>query len=193
MIFHEFDKLILITEGYVVYQGYAKDSLKYFETIGYPCPELRNPADHYMEIIHFQNRNNKTDEETTKLNLFIEKRSEFNMNSTDIYSKETSKYPTVPLSATKAARKRGFLYQFSCCLSRDLKNLHRNPTITRVKISVILFSAIISNCVYNNLGNSDPSDVSNRIAYLNFSIMSMIFSQVQPLLSVCKYIYSSFI
>lgn len=186
VIFHTFDKLILLTEGYVVYQGYAKDSLKYFETIGYPCPELRNPADHYMEIIHFTNRNEKTEEEMAKLNLFIEKRSEFQMNSIDIYAHEASKYAVVPLSSSKLSRKRGILYQFSCCLLRDLRNLRRSPNITKIKFTVIMFSAFVCSCVYNDLGNSDLSDVSNRIAYLNYCIMSMIFSQVQPLLSVCN-------
>ena len=170
----------------MVYQGYARDSLKYFEAIGYPCPELRNPADHYMEIIHFANRNEKTEEEMARLNLFIEKRSEFHMNSIDIYSDETSKYAVVPLSSAKSARKRGILYQFFCCLMRDLRNLRRSPYITKIKISVVMFSAIVCSCVYNDLGNSTRADMGDRIAYLNYCITSMIFSQVQPLLSVCN-------
>ena len=40
-----FDKLILLAEGRVMYQGPTVDVPSYFEKAGYPLPKLENPAD----------------------------------------------------------------------------------------------------------------------------------------------------
>jgi ABC-type multidrug transport system ATPase subunit len=46
-----FDRLILMMDGYVVYQGRAKDSTSYFATIGFQCPTRSNPADYFMKVL----------------------------------------------------------------------------------------------------------------------------------------------
>lgn len=46
-----FDKLILLQDGHMVYQGTAKDSASYFGSIGYQCKRTQNPADYYMRIL----------------------------------------------------------------------------------------------------------------------------------------------
>eukprot|EP01038_Epipyxis_sp_PR26KG_P005768 gene5768-7964_t len=50
-IFNEFDSLILMKKGRIVYQGQAKASLVYFESFGYPCPPMTNPADHLIHVL----------------------------------------------------------------------------------------------------------------------------------------------
>ena len=51
-IFREFDKLILICKGNVIYQGDAQLALDYFNSISYECPSLTNPADFFMKIMN---------------------------------------------------------------------------------------------------------------------------------------------
>lgn len=52
-IFDLFDKLILMVEGRIIYQGRAENSLDYFENnFGLVCPNLINPADFLIDIIH---------------------------------------------------------------------------------------------------------------------------------------------
>ncbi len=38
-------------DGYVVYQGKAKESTSYFAQLGHICPTMSNPADFYMKIL----------------------------------------------------------------------------------------------------------------------------------------------
>lgn len=52
-IFGMFDKLVLMTEGHIVYQGAPEQSLSYFEEkANIVCPSFFNPADFLTEILH---------------------------------------------------------------------------------------------------------------------------------------------
>ena len=49
--FLEFDRLLLMSDGYCVYQGEAKESARYFRELGFKLPAFTNPADTYMRIL----------------------------------------------------------------------------------------------------------------------------------------------
>ena len=66
-MFKNFQKLILMFEGLIVYQGPAKKSRRYFSDLGYATPALINPPDYYMEILHIKSRENKSTEELERL------------------------------------------------------------------------------------------------------------------------------
>lgn len=44
-----FDKLMILSDGYMIYQGEAKISYEYFSSFGFVCPNFKNPADYYMK------------------------------------------------------------------------------------------------------------------------------------------------
>eukprot|EP00183_Erythrolobus_madagascarensis_P001359 CAMPEP_0185850942 /NCGR_PEP_ID=MMETSP1354-20130828/4874_1 /TAXON_ID=708628 /ORGANISM="Erythrolobus madagascarensis, Strain CCMP3276" /LENGTH=740 /DNA_ID=CAMNT_0028551673 /DNA_START=159 /DNA_END=2381 /DNA_ORIENTATION=+ len=50
-MFAEFDKLLLLAEGSVVYFGDAQRAVDYFAEIGYPCPYGFNPADYFLQLL----------------------------------------------------------------------------------------------------------------------------------------------
>ena len=49
--FQYFDRLFLMAEGRIVYQGAASRSKSYFNKIGYPLPRYCNPADSFMKLL----------------------------------------------------------------------------------------------------------------------------------------------
>lgn len=49
--FRSFDKLILMMDGYIVYQGACIDSTPHFAKMGMICPLQSNPADFYMRVL----------------------------------------------------------------------------------------------------------------------------------------------
>lgn len=61
--FQTFDRLILMMDGYIVYQGKAKDSTSYFATMGFNCPSRSNPADFFMKVLTVNYPKEKEDEE----------------------------------------------------------------------------------------------------------------------------------
>ncbi|XP_059165209.1 broad substrate specificity ATP-binding cassette transporter ABCG2-like [Physella acuta] len=47
-----FDHLLLLSHGHVVYDGPTGDTLDYFSSLGYVCPEHQNPADYFLDVIN---------------------------------------------------------------------------------------------------------------------------------------------
>ena len=56
-----FDRLILMCDGYIVYQGLAKYSSQYFKSIGWEMPIHTNPADYYMAVLAISYPKSKQD------------------------------------------------------------------------------------------------------------------------------------
>ncbi|XP_063965625.1 uncharacterized protein LOC129275898 [Lytechinus pictus] len=60
-VFKLFDRLLLLSEGQVVYFGAADKVVDYFARLGLQCPQHYNPADYIMDIVK------GTDEERVKI------------------------------------------------------------------------------------------------------------------------------
>lgn len=45
-----FDDIILLSEGYIVYQGPREHVLEFFESMGFKCPERKGVADFLQEV-----------------------------------------------------------------------------------------------------------------------------------------------
>lgn len=76
-IYRKFDTLILLSEGQMMYHGQSKKSRKYFNELGYKCPNMVNPPDYYMKLLFISNRYLKTDSEKQTLKVLTE---QFNKN-----------------------------------------------------------------------------------------------------------------
>lgn len=50
-MFALFDKLILMLEGRIIYDGPANKSKEYFQSLGFEIPSASNPADHIMSLL----------------------------------------------------------------------------------------------------------------------------------------------
>lgn len=53
-IYEMFDRLMLLARGKVIYFNEASKAVDYFAKIGYPCPELSNPADYFMSMMSIE-------------------------------------------------------------------------------------------------------------------------------------------
>jgi hypothetical protein len=49
------DRLMLLAKGKVIFFNEARFAVDYFSSINYKCPELTNPADHFMSIEELRN------------------------------------------------------------------------------------------------------------------------------------------
>lgn len=49
--FFYFDRLVLMCDGYIVFQGDAGDSMEYFRTLKFNIPRFANPADFFMKVL----------------------------------------------------------------------------------------------------------------------------------------------
>lgn len=68
--FFYFDRLILMADGFTVYQGDAKASIQHFKMINLPVPQFSNPADFFMKVLSVKYPKTKEDEDRLQhLNL----------------------------------------------------------------------------------------------------------------------------
>jgi ABC-type multidrug transport system ATPase subunit len=67
-IYEVFDRLMLLAQGKIIYFNEAKLAVDYFGTLGdkYRCPELSNPADHFMSIMSIESHEVNDDPEDDK-------------------------------------------------------------------------------------------------------------------------------
>jgi len=80
-LFRSFDRLLMISEGYVVYFGSPIDSLSYLRTQNLACPDGYNAADHWMDLLVMEdgtelakNNNNNEEEEEQEVDDVINNR-----------------------------------------------------------------------------------------------------------------------
>lgn len=50
-MFHMFDKLLLISEGYPIYHGKARESMQYFASLGFVPEIAMNPAEFLLDLV----------------------------------------------------------------------------------------------------------------------------------------------
>lgn len=65
-IFNIVDVLIILSEGRTVYYGPAKEMTSYFTTLGFPCPELTNPCDFYIDLATVDSTSREREERTSQ-------------------------------------------------------------------------------------------------------------------------------
>jgi hypothetical protein len=61
-------------DGYLIYQGIAKDATSYFSQIGYKCPRFANPADFMIRLVQIEYP--KGPEEEKRIEFFVNKYNE---------------------------------------------------------------------------------------------------------------------
>jgi ABC-type multidrug transport system ATPase subunit/cell division protein FtsL len=71
--FQMFDRLILMQEGWIVYQGKAMDSIQYFNSLGMTLPKLTSPAEHFIKLLKVEDSENYTLSESKTLFFLKEK------------------------------------------------------------------------------------------------------------------------
>lgn len=57
-IFEQFENILLMVEGRLIYQSGYSGIVQYFDTIGFKCPLESNPADFLMSIMHHEEERN---------------------------------------------------------------------------------------------------------------------------------------
>lgn len=78
-IYEIFDRLMLLAQGRIIYFNEARLAVDYFATLGdqYRCPELSNPADHFMSIMSIESQEINDDLEDKNVKTQAEIQAEY--------------------------------------------------------------------------------------------------------------------
>ena len=61
-----FDKIILLSQGKIVFYGSVQAAMNHFSRLGYPCPRYMNPADFFLDIITVDRRSPEARQKTSQ-------------------------------------------------------------------------------------------------------------------------------
>ena len=165
-IFSLFNKLILMVEGHIVYQGPAELSSAHFQQLGFVRPPLISEPDFYMKILHIANREEKTEDESSRLDTFVTH-----------YSREFEQLqaPTsfLELSTNEDIYRASVWTQFRWLLRRAFLSIVRSPVTTYIRFTQDTVYTTLMILVFNHM-NLSYSGIQDRRGLLFFLEICMI-------------------
>ena len=175
-IFHMFDKLMLMSDGYTLYYGKAASCSKFFSNLGFQLPEFSNPADYFIEILHINKPHQLSEEESRRIKIFKEAyESEMktkNENKSQLFTIEE-------LNVKDMKRKKSFLFQLYMNFYRFGLRILRNPVLSILKMVTFTFVTIMINICYFQLGKNGVENLRSRNGMLFFTAICLSNSNLQ--------------
>ncbi len=72
-ILNLFDKIILMSQGQMVFFGSVPEALDHFKKLGFECPQMENPADFFLDMITVDRRSlQNTNESQKRIDYFVQ-------------------------------------------------------------------------------------------------------------------------
>ena len=197
-IFFLFDYLSLLARGKIIYFNEAKHSVEYFNSIGFACPEMSNPADYFMSMMSIESIELDAEEE--------EGRSVFDYNNEEIkkeYEKLIqffdAKYTASELKVDPAVKhpdcvplegdedivniKLGFCYQWKLLATRNFRNIVRLPQTSYVKFATTTITAIFASFLFWQCPKTREG-IQNVQGALFFMTMNVSFNAIQNVILI---------
>jgi ABC-type multidrug transport system ATPase subunit len=174
-IFSMFDKLLLMSDGLIMYHGKASECAAYFEQLEFPCPPLSNPADYFIEVLYIKKAHNLDEEERRRVQLFGEAYRNSGLNE------RSSSYELEGLESGKSSRKSSFFLEFKMNFLRFWLRIVRNPLLSVVRIFVLTFVGLLIDIFYYDLGKNpnNEKETNDRNGVLFFISMNLVISNLQ--------------
>lgn len=188
-IFDMFDNFMLLARGRCAYFGPRVEVVDYFSNLGYTCPELENPADYFLRVLH-----GDVSEDGLADNVDLEKTEDFShadeqavklynaYQESDLKDRMLVTPEPPPAVNFRDLRKEqsSFWKQFSLLLKRGIVDTWREPMHFRATIGQFLFISLLVGLIYLRLGKTE-TDVQNRAGALFFLVVGFaVFGSVSP-------------
>ncbi|KAG6586867.1 ABC transporter-like protein [Phytophthora cinnamomi] len=163
-IFARFDRLYLMANGSVVYDGPAKDALDYFNSQGYPCPAFSNPAEHFMrQLAVLDAENDRAGAQRVQTLIDSWKKSQ-DMTLAASETGQSSRF-------TGKSKHLGGVSQTLVLLQRNVVRLLRDKLLLRVSMMQSFMTAVIVGLVYLQL-DLGQTGVQNFVGVFFFMVVS---------------------
>ncbi|KAF6002878.1 hypothetical protein F1559_000038 [Cyanidiococcus yangmingshanensis] len=179
-IFQMFDDLLLLSEGYQVYLGSAKEMVGYFSQLGYPCPAYYNPADFALDLISLSTHSKMLEEQTRDRVAYLE--ASFSRHRKEMDAKlDEPLDDAMVVKPKEAPRLLSFLTcigerkysarwveQFVILLRRAWSLKLRNRAIIQARVTLNVIYSIALGLIWLNAGRNTLDDraVAGVIFYL---------------------------
>jgi len=165
-------------------------AVDYFGSLGdkYRCPELSNPADHFMSIMSIESHEIAEDLEDKNMMTQAQIQEEYTKRIeyfNESYQKSALKndikaiHPEVkPIASSDVQQNEvSWWYQLGLLLRRNFLNTIRLPQTSYVKLIVTIITAIFTIILFQNCDGTIQG-VQNRNGALFFMTMTIAFNSI---------------
>ncbi|KAJ2776659.1 hypothetical protein GGI15_004783 [Coemansia interrupta] len=188
-IFNMFDKVILLSQGQLVYFGPASASIDYFASIGHQCPMHENPADYFVDLMTLDYRSEEAlAQSKAQVNTLVECFAQYTTRTKpDLNEKHTpaGSYSGSGMAVYQESRapRNNWFYEYSTMARRDWINALRNVPFIVGQVSQAIFMALLIGFMFFHLKH-DALSVSNRLGVLFIICVNATFPIIMPVLNM---------
>jgi len=177
-VFNGFDRVVLLKEGRVMYQGSTGDVSSYFADRSHPMPDNFNPSDWIMTIA----QQNTTDE-LEGFGYFPKDERE---DRASIVKGKSLRLSVLDSEESGFdGRKVSFGTQLSMLFKRELLNMKRDTTALVARIGLTIFLNVLFGLIFLRAADKDKTDMSNVQSTLGcyiLVVLNTMFGSAQPAL-----------
>ncbi|KAL0920006.1 hypothetical protein M5K25_009104 [Dendrobium thyrsiflorum] len=187
-VYNNFDDIVLLSEGSVVYNGPAKDEpLKYFAKFGYECQDHMNPAEFLADLISVDYSSAESVHSSqTRIDKLV---AEFSENAlviecvSPVDAWKNSKIQTKFARKSLTKHQAGWWKQFRLLLKRAWMQAFRDGPTNKVRTRMSVASAIIFGSVFWRMGRSQTS-IQDRMGLLQVAAINTAMAALTKTVSV---------
>ncbi|CEG44559.1 Pleiotropic drug resistance proteins (PDR1-15), ABC superfamily [Plasmopara halstedii] len=152
-----FDSLHLLAEGSTVYHGKVTEAVPYFASLGYQCPQYKNPAEYFVRLLSVCDSNTETNEnQITRFKEFW---------TTQISENHVTINPELPEvlneEMTWKQRRAGFCSQWILLLCRHFLHLIRSHCVLLWHALYMSLFGLFFGLIFLQLDVDDQRDIQN--------------------------------
>ncbi|VEN42430.1 unnamed protein product [Callosobruchus maculatus] len=177
-IYSMFDHVYMMAQGKCVYQGAATNTVAYLSSLGFCCPQYHNPADYFLEVVN-QEYGDYTDYLAKAANdekwrgnvpiIKVGKEIADIQKDIEVYDSNSDKSYKTPSEWTK----------FKVLLGRQGTQLHRDWTISQLKLFLHLLVGVFLGVFFQNAGD-DASKVINNLGLCMIGLVYLSYTSIMP-------------
>jgi len=185
-IFAMFARLLLISEGRLLYIGDATDALEYFASLSFDCPNLTTPSDFYMDITSVDTRNEKREKSSReRIEFFADEAlaRALGMKSVNRALQCIRESDAAEQLGAYYTRHAGWFMQFALLVKRSIKLQSRDFVGVGVTVAIELIYALIVSALFRNVG-MDQKGVQDRIGCLFFVVLNVAYTAALPAINI---------
>lgn len=168
-----FDRLILMSQGSVLFQGQLGDCIQFFSECGHECPKSTTPTDFFLDVLALNTKNAQTiDESIRRINAI---KSEWD------FVKDVEE-PTT-LEKIRLSNHKDRAINFHVILKRAIVNYFRDTQYIKTRIYQKIMVAFFFGTAFYGLGVEGANIFSFR-GVITFIVQNQLFGVVAPILNL---------
>lgn len=172
----EFDDLMLMVAGSIVYHGTYESAVDYFESVGFPCPDTYTPTDYFMTLMQDEAIGARLVE------LWAGRtKPEYDPFALDVRPENTS-FTERYLTAYDDRASASLAIEFSELMGRSWKSVTRNKMFIGATFMQNIVFGLIAALIFAKL-EDNVTGISDRIGLLFMLAANTAFSSVMGMIN----------